>query len=72
MFYKKIILGYFKLLSASCLAGVVGVCGWLADGYHYSQDKFGGKLKPVSAFCVTGGKYPPLEGCMLYFYDGAL
>jgi hypothetical protein len=28
---------------------------------------FGGKLKPVTVFNnVTGGRYPPPEGCMLY------
>jgi|SRR5579871_3379197 len=27
---------------------------------------FGGKPKPVAAPSVTGGKYPPLEGLMLY------
>jgi hypothetical protein len=32
-------------------AGSDGVCGWLADGYHYSKT-FGGKPKLVTAFWV--------------------
>jgi hypothetical protein len=27
---------------------------------------FGGRPKLVTAPGVTGGRYPPLEGCMLY------
>jgi len=33
---------------------------------------FGGKPKLVTASGVTGGRYPPPEGCMLYSGYGAL
>jgi hypothetical protein len=33
---------------------------------------FGGKPKLVTALGVTGGRYPPPEGCMLYSFLGAL
>ena len=44
--------------------GSDGVCGRLADGYHFHKT-FGGQPKPVAAFTgVTGGWYPPAEGRM--------
>ena len=50
--------------------GIVGVCGWLADGYHYPKT-IGGKPKPVAVpRDVTGGWYPPLEECMLQAAGG--
>nr|POE67006.1 hypothetical protein CFP56_79625 [Quercus suber] len=30
-------------------SGQVGVCGWLAVGYHYLQDAIGGTPEPVTA-----------------------
>ena len=55
-----------------CSVGSEGVCGWLADGYHYPKT-FGGqpesdiRREPVSCFTarqgihVIGHRYPPTE-----------
>lgn len=56
--------------------GSAGVCGWLADGYHFPKT-FGGQPKPISearplvaslhggrAF-VIGDRHPPAEGRMV-------
>ena len=45
--------------------GLDGVCRLLADGYHYLQDNWG-QAQAATRFGVTGGRYPPPGGCMLY------
>ena len=58
-----------------CSVGSEGVCGWLADGYHYPKT-FGGQPKSITVASplaaslhgggadVIGDRYPPSEGCM--------
>ena len=49
------------------VAGVVGVCGWLADGYQ-SIKTLGGKPGSIAVLRdVIDVGYPPLGGCMSQF-----